>query len=635
VRTPVTVNVQKTPIPTGSALQTFCDLENATIAYLSFTGVGVLWYATASGGAPLSITEQLTSKTYYATQTLLGCESPSRLAVNVIVYPTVIPPTSANIPILQVCDTNADGNDTNGFSVFDLTVNESILLNGNSASDFQVNYFTNATYTNQILSPSTFVNTVQNNQTIYVRINNNLDATCYTETSFSIQVDALPVVQPAIILKNCDEDGTPNGLTDFNLTEANDIITNGNSAGLEFTYYLSPANANSKTSSIPAFPFNNAIANTVYVRVENANGCYRVSTVNLQVSTTSFPLGYMQEIEFCDDDATIDGLRVFNLTSENQQFINQFPGGQNLTVHYYRNLNDAQLELNEITNQSSYLSETPFSQVIYVRVESDDNGDCFGIGPHLTLTVNPRPVFEVEQTDVFCLDNTPITLTTFNPSGIYSYEWTDANGTVVGNLSSVTLNTPGTYTVIATSGLGCESFPVVFPVVESAIANITIDDVTIVELSDNNSITINTSNLGIGDYEFSLDDSTGPYQDEPVFNNVGAGVHTIYVQDKKGCGIAPLEVFVLGFPKYFTPNGDGYNDTWNLKGLSDAYSQDSKILIFDRYGKLLKQLNPRGDGWNGTFNGQELTASDYWFMVDLFDVSGNKKTYRGHFSLVR
>ncbi|OYX27934.1 MAG: hypothetical protein B7Z06_02945 [Flavobacteriales bacterium 32-35-8] len=541
----------------------------------------------------------------------------------------------STIPPLRICDTNSDGNDGNGFAEFDLTTQESLLLNGSAASDFQVNYFTDAAYTNQILNPTAFVNTVQNNQTIFVRMISNLNSTCYTDTSFSIQVDVLPVVQSLVIFRNCDEDGTPNGFTDFNLTEVNDIITNGNSANLEFTYYLDPAEANSKTNAINAVPFNNTTANTVYVRVENVNGCFRVSTVNLQVSTTSFALGYMQELESCDHDATSDGLHVFDLTAASPDFINQFPAGQNLTVHYYRNLNDAQLELNEITNQTNYVSETPFSQVLYVRVESEDNGDCFGIGPHLRLTVHPRPKFEVEQLGIYCFDNEPITLSTFNPQGVYTYEWTDANGVVVGNLPTITLSESGTYTVIATSSFGCESFPVVFPVVESGVATITLDDVSIVELSDNNSITIATNNLGIGDYEFALDDSAGPYQDEPIFNNVRAGVHTIYVRDKKGCGIASLEVFVLGFPKYFTPNNDGYNDTWNIKGLSDTFSQDSKILIFDRYGKLIKQLNPRGEGWNGTFNGQELSATDYWFMVDLFDVNGNKKTYRGHFSLVR
>ncbi|HLT32360.1 MAG TPA: T9SS type B sorting domain-containing protein, partial [Aquaticitalea sp.] len=498
-------------------------------------------------------------------------------------------------PTLRVCDTNADGDDANGFTEFDLTQNESIILNGNLASNFQIDYFFDAGYINPIPNPNAFVNKIQDGQTIYVRVSNNQDTTCYADTSFDVQVDALPVVQPSIIFRNCDEDGFSDGFTDFNLEEANDILTNGNSANLEFTYYLSPSEAESKTNDIAAFPFNNAIANTVFVRVENAEGCYRVSTVNLQVTTTSLDESNSKEIEFCDDDDTIDGLHVFDLTVVTQDFKDEFPNEQNLSVHYYRNLSDAQLELNEITNQTSYFSEEPFSQILYVRIESEDNGDCFSIGPHLTLTVRQRPEFEIDQSDIFCFDNNPITLSTFNPNGTFTYEWMDANGTVVGSDEFLTISTAGTYTVVATSSYGCESFPVSFEVVESAIANITDDDITIVALSDNNSITIDTSNLGIGDYEFALDNVSGPYQDNPVFNNVGAGVHTIYVRDKKGCGIASLEVFVLGFPKFLTPNGDGYNDSWNIKGLGNEFTQDSKVYIFDRYGKLIKELSPFGE----------------------------------------
>src|SRR5690606_12207002 len=103
--------------------------------------------------------------------------------------------------------------------------------------------------------------------------------------------------------------------------------------------------------AINPVPFNNATATTVYVRVENASGCFRVSTVNLEVSTTSLDESDRQILDFCDDDALIDGLREFDLTTASQGFIDKFPATQNLTVHYYRNLNDAQLELNEIINQ--------------------------------------------------------------------------------------------------------------------------------------------------------------------------------------------------------------------------------------------------------------------------------------------
>jgi gliding motility-associated-like protein len=437
------------------------------------------------------------------------------------------------------------------------------------------------------------------------------------------------------VFKNCDEDSTPDGFTDFNLLEANDYITNGNSADYEFTYYLTYADADSKINAIIPVPFNNSTSSTVYVRVENSNGCHRISTLNLQVSTTSFSAGYQQELEFCDDDDTIDGLHEFDLTQASTQFIAQFPTGQNLSVHYFRTLSDAQLEQNEITSQTDYINETPFSQTLYVRVESEDNGECFGIGPHLGLTVHPRPEFEVDQTDIYCLDDQPITLITYNPTGTYSYEWKDDQGLVVSNMPTATVTVGGTYTVVATSNFGCESFTQSFTVVESALAQISMDDVTIVELSDHNSITINTSNLGIGDYEFALDHITGIYQEEPYFDHLSAGIYTLYVKDKKGCGIAQLDIFIMGFPKFFTPNDDGFHDTWNIEGLSNEYTRNSRVYIFDRYGKLLIQLDPKGANWNGTFNGEKLRPSDYWFVAELFKVDGTIITYRGHFSLVR
>ena len=132
-----------------------------------------------------------------------------------------------------------------------------------------------------------------------------------------------------------------------------------------------------------------------------------------------------------------------------------------------------------------------------------------------------------------------------------------------------------------------------------------------------------------------MDDLNGDYQDEPYFSNVSAGVHDLFVKDKNGCGVAVLEVFVLGFPKFFTPNDDLYNNTWNLKGWSDLFTQQSRIYIYDRYGKLIKQLSPSSNGWDGTFNGNKLSTTDFWFTAELVEQDGTIRTLRGHFSLVR
>jgi gliding motility-associated-like protein len=89
---------------------------------------------------------------------------------------------------------------------------------------------------------------------------------------------------------------------------------------------------------------------------------------------------------------------------------------------------------------------------------------------------------------------------------------------------------------------------------------------------------------------------------------------------------------VIDYPPFFTPNGDGFNDTWNIIGLQDQ--PESKIYIFDRYGKLIKQLSPAGAGWDGRLNGADLPSTDYWFTIEYLE-NAQQKTFKAHFSMIR
>jgi gliding motility-associated-like protein len=61
---------------------------------------------------------------------------------------------------------------------------------------------------------------------------------------------------------------------------------------------------------------------------------------------------------------------------------------------------------------------------------------------------------------------------------------------------------------------------------------------------------------------------------------------------------------------------------------------NTRIYIFDRYGKLLKDISPNGSGWDGTYIGQPMPADDYWFTVEYSEQNSIKK-YKSHFSLKR
>ena len=164
-------------------------------------------------------------------------------------------------------------------------------------------------------------------------------------------------------------------------------------------------------------------------------------------------------------------------------------------------------------------------------------------------------------------------------------------------------------------------------VLPSNIATIT--NINIVDASNNNTLTVLVT--GEGDYEYAIDNEFGPYQDSNVFENVAPGLHTVYVRDKNDCGIVDEIVSVIGFPKYFTPNNDGFHDYWQVYGITPQFQAESVIYIFDRQGKLLKELDPLSRGWDGTLNGYKLPSSDYWFAVTLED----GRVFKSHFTLKR
>ena len=142
--------------------------------------------------------------------------------------------------------------------------------------------------------------------------------------------------------------------------------------------------------------------------------------------------------------------------------------------------------------------------------------------------------------------------------------------------------------------------------------------------------TVSVSNGTIEDYSYQLDQ--GEIQLSPIFNGVTPGPHQITIRDLDGCQETILDAYALDFPNFFTPNGDGYNDTWNISDLSNQ--PNAVIYIFDRFGKLLNEIRPQGNGWDGTYNRNDLPATDYWFKV-IFEENGKMVEFKSHFSLKR
>ncbi|MEC5164704.1 gliding motility-associated-like protein [Flavobacterium sp. PL11] len=663
-----------------------------------------------------------------------------------------------------------------------------------------------------------------------------------------------PLINSPIVLTQCDDD--TNGLTTFNITQKNSFISVDYLVNT-FTYFENSMDAingfgASKIVNPIAYvntvPFNQ----TIFVRVENGNGCTTVGSIELKISTTTIPPTFTQPFTVCDDltanpNSDYDGISVFDFHQVTNRIKSlYFTGSNPYTITYYRNESDALSEINALnqTVPSDPFDPTsiynyrnigyPNTQKIWIRVDSEIDNACFGLGPYITLTVEKTPIANpviipnqcddnqdgiftfntstlettlrgtnqpyavttryvdafnnplkdengvlidspfpasfttrsqvikaiiTNNTTLQCFDETLITFTvdklpkalniptaltticddevdpllqdgkyafdtstfeatilagqtgmtvkyfaangdllpsplpnpfitntqnitavvenSINPSckatiiipfivnplpainlningddnelvcsnlptffvtlnaGVtdtskisdYKYEWYKDNAVLLGEINpTLNINLEGIYTVQVTTLTGCFRIRTI-KVTASDIA--TISTIDIEDLTDINKVIINVTGTGL--YEYSLDDPDGPFQSSNIFDNVQGGIYDVYINDVNGCGIVKQRISVLGIPKFFTPNNDGLNDFWKVKGINSNFNSKSIIYIFDRYGKLLKQLNATGLGWDGTFKGLPLPSDDYWYSIMLED----GREAKGNFSLKR
>jgi gliding motility-associated-like protein len=429
---------------------------------------------------------------------------------------------------------------------------------------------------------------------------------CISTGEVKIDFAPLPVLANTTIVQ-CDEDHV--GATLFNLTKADNIIKNGDSSLGTVTYYETLIAAQNQDAALAITNAANysSIPKTVYASVGNAYGCTSIATVVLQISNN--PVTRFRDFESCDLDGDIDGFYAFHLPDADSIILSGLPLG--LVVEYYPTLDDALLQRNILPD--IFTNTVQYQMYVYAKVLNGP--DCYGIIPlHLYVNSNSPANFE-DETVILCegSSKTLEVATTFS-----TYLWSNGD---TDHTTEVTA--PGEYTITVSDSNTC---------LATKKFTVQLSQKPVITAVDTDNFDENGSNVliqysGNGNYEFSIDGNF--YQDSPYFPNTAAGEYTVWARDKNGCGMDSKKIYVLNYPRYFTPNGDGYNDIWMIPNLSKL--PNSRIDIFDRLGKLLYQFGPGQKGWNGKFNSRDLPSEDYWFIITM----ENSKTVKGHFALKR
>ena len=569
-------------------------------------------------------------------------------------------------------------------ATFDFALNTQRIIGLQDPNEFNVSYYLTQEDANNNMNPITEQYSTTS-RSIYARIANTNLSSCYIIESFEVYVNAAPDLSfSQYNYEICETiDATPLEA----LVSTNDILNNltstsGTQVDLlaeeevleidDFTvsYHLT---MNDVIADVNAINDNDIVfdGQILHVRVENnTTSCFNVDNIaEVVVKISQIPEANPDVLPFvqCADEVSEQNIATFNLREKDFEvsLVNNPVG---TTVAYYRTIEDYNNDSPMTEEEIVAFRNAVNPQEMFAAVIDEENGCGKSSVVSFVLQVKELPVLDNNRAfdgeKVVCVDKNglvqQVTLIGEDigaqDGNIYLYDWTpdnidgdndgfeDAifNVTELRGLQDFKLN----ITRLGANGepdcmnninpLTTEEYKITLrPSAAPVIVNYQVE-----ETSFSGSYTITAIPvIEIGesqDYIYAL--NNGSYQDSPVFTNVSPGDHVITVRNKNGCQpeVKSDLIQILGYPKYFTPNGDGIHDTWTLINIEDQPT--ALIYIFDRSGKLLKQLIPGGEGWDGTFNGKLMSSNEYWFRVEFNEPGSpgmSRRVFTGSFSLIR
>ncbi|MGK0414708.1 MAG: gliding motility-associated-like protein, partial [Polaribacter sp.] len=444
-----------------------------------------------------------------------------------------------------------------------------------------------------------------------------------------IEVFPLPILNSNQELVQCDDDF--DGISNFNLFNIRENITNP-ALQEEFIFFESSKDAQNDSNRIlNPEKFQNKIPNQeIFVKAINKNGC--ISFSSFRIRANYIEVDPISNMYVCEDSDLVSGNAEgsLDLIRKKNNVVSELNLAASTTLRFYNTYSDALTTTNELI--FNIVSPTT---TIWVRVEN--NSGCGGI-QSFNAIVNPQPIINLQNSYTICYDPTskpPVVLSADISND--RVEWKNSNGNIISTNKNYTLTNTGSFSLTAyntENGIEC-SYTKEFEVINPEKPIFT-DILVNTEDETNNIVTVNIT--GNSTYEFSLDNkfffgNSTSY----IFTQVIPGLKTIYVRDISNCETPIQEkVSVLGVQDFFTPNGDGKNDFWNIRGLDPAFYKSINIQIFDRFGRIVASITDfNNPGWDGKLDGKTQISNNYWYKVEIVDIDDNLIKKTGNFSLIR
>lgn len=407
---------------------------------------------------------------------------------------------------------------------------------------------------------------------------------CPGSATITIVGGTSPVAQNAT-LQLC----TTPGNTNFNLTSAQPSIST--TTGAVFRYYAVQADAVAQNANFITTPtsYNGTDGQVLYVVVSNGGFCSKLVTLTLKKEATPIAQLASSKLKICAGESV-------TLTAS---------GGNTY-------------QWSNFTGTGPIRTVSPTQTTTYTVYAIGVQG-CKSLVP-ATVTVEVVPAITSNLTGGLICTGDQITLDA-GAGPNYVYSWSN-NATT----RTITVNTPGTYTVEISNGVCSKVFT-------TQVIKAIIPEIVNVDYNENGTMIISASNPSNGILEYSVDNGI-TWQASNVFSNVPKNtIISIRVRVKNTSCVGFLEFFTFVMKNVITPNGDNVNDIIDFRGVSDY--KDFKATISDRYGREIYKAEKIRPYWDGLFQGKKLPTSSYWYQVSFQDPASKQNTVKTGWILLK
>jgi len=531
---------------------------------------------------------------------------------------------------------------------FNLSQNDSLIMGSQNSGIYKVLYFSNVALAEagvagtEIVSPSGYNS---GNGAVYARIFNINYPQCYSVANFNLTVVQEPKLNQNVKLKFCEPNSS--GYHTFTFSDYYSQISPDPDISIySFDFYFDQTAVDSGLA-LPDSYTNEIISNqsVIVIVTNNLTGCKSKNIITLLVESQPVANPVTSIFKKCDDSGGNDGIAYSDISPATLQVLGSQSAADHL-VTFYRTSANASAGIDPVDDLTHYQNTNPFNDTVWVRIENTIVSGC----PSFTsfevfIDPLPKPVLSPATICIDYITGDTLRKPILN-SGLdvthHCIWYRDGQAVAAEYGPTLEASEPGDYYLMATAANGCSERSNTVAVSVSGPATFIGTGYTITNaFEENQAITIFVK--GYGQYVYRLDD--GPWQSDNVFSNVTPGLHNVKVKDistadpcdGEGLDLGLEDIKIFTFPKFFTPNNDGYNDLWNIFSFTEEQPA-ALIFIYDRFGKLLKQIAPGGPGWDGIYDGKPLPSSDYWFTM-IYKINNNNtvetKQISSHFSLKR